>query len=42
MDFYSKDDGQIKLYDINEDSPLEKQKYIQWVKDYMKLYKAMF
>ena len=41
-DFYAKDDGQIKLYDINEDSSAEQHKYLQWVKDWLKLYKAMF
>lgn len=41
-DFYAKDDGQIKLYEINEDSSAEQHKYLQWVKDWLKLYKAMF
>lgn len=42
MDFYAKDDGQLRLYEVNEDSSAEQHKYLQWVKDWLKLYKAMF
>lgn len=41
-DFYEKDDGQIRLYEVNEDTSAEQHKYLQWVKDWLKLYKAMF
>lgn len=41
-DFYSKENGQIKLYELNEDGKAEQAKYMQWVKDWLKLYKAMF
>lgn len=33
---------QILLYDINDDSEAEQEKYIFWIKEKLKLYKAMF
>lgn len=34
--------GQLKLFDINGESATEQQRYLFWVKDWLKLYKAMF
>jgi len=34
--------GQLKLLDISDESATEQQRYLFWVKDWLKLYRAMF